>query len=52
MDIEDNANTLNVLDMLECYNLSNLADFKTHIANHTLDLVLDDKTNPLITSVK
>ena len=52
MDIEDDTNTLNFLDTLECYNLCNLVDFKTYVANHTLDLVLDDKTHPLVTSVK
>ena len=52
MDIEDGNNTLNFLDTLECYNLSNLVGFKTHIANHTLDQALDDKTNPLVTSFK
>ena len=32
MDIEDDANTLNFWDMLECYNIGNLVDFRTHIA--------------------
>ena len=46
MDIEDDADKLNFLDTLECYNLRKLVDFKTHIANQTLDLVLDDTTYP------
>ena len=50
--IHNQTDTLNFLDMLRCYNLSNLVDFKTLAAYHTLDLVLDDKTNPLGTSVK
>ena len=29
MDIEDDSNTLNVLDTLECYNLSNPVDLHT-----------------------
>ena len=52
IDTEDDADTLNFLDMLKCYNLSYLVDFKTHITNHTLDLVLDDTTHPLVTSVR
>ena len=52
METEDDTNTLNFFNMLECYNLSNLMDFKTHIGNHTLDLVLDDTTHPLVKSVR
>ena len=31
MDIEDDADVLNFLDMLECCNLSNLVDLKTNL---------------------
>ena len=52
MDIGDETDMLNFLDMLKCYNLSNLVDFKTHIVIHTLDLVHNDTTHPLVTWVR
>ena len=48
---EDNPETTNFNDFMESFNLKNLVSFSTHIYQHTLDLVLDDRDNPIVQGV-
>ena len=48
---EDNPETTTFNDFMESFNLKNLVSFPTHIHQHTLDLILDDRDNPIVQGV-
>ena len=50
MDV-NNPETTTFNDFMESFNLKNLVSFPTHIHQHTLDLILDDKDNPIVQGV-
>ena len=52
MDQTKDANTIIFNDLLDSLNLRNNITFQTHISGHTLDLIIDDQTEPLVKCVK
>ena len=52
MDQPEDANTIIFNDLLESLNLRNNITFQTHISGHTLDLIINDQTEPLVKCVK
>ena len=48
---ENNCDTTTFNDFMEIFNLKNLVSFPTHIHQHTLDLILDDRDNPIVQEV-
>ena len=52
MDRPEDANTIIFNDLLSSLNLRNNITFQTHISGHTLDLIIDDQTEPLVKCVK
>ena len=48
---EDNPETTTFNDIMESFNLKNLVSFPTHIHQHTLDLILDNRDNPIVQGV-
>ena len=52
MDQPKDANTIIFNDLLDSLNLRNNITFQTHISGHTLDLIINDQTEPLVKCVK
>ena len=50
VDNPDNPDTILLNDLLASYNLVNRINFPTHKHQHTLDLIIDNEDNSLITS--
>ena len=44
--------SITFMDTLESYNLKNRITFPTHIKQHQLDLVIEDKNDSIITQVE
>ena len=51
LDQPDNSDTRTFNDFLDSMNLHNKVMFPTHTSLHTLDLVLEDLSNPVIETV-
>ena len=52
MDQLKDANTIIFNDLLDSLNLRINITFQTHISGHTLDLIINDQTKPLVKYVK
>ena len=52
MENKLNVNTILFDDILEAFNLINNVNFPTHIANHTLDLVINQQDSRIIQSIE
>ena len=52
MDNKLNVDTILFDDILEAFNLINNVNFPTHIANHTLDLVINQQDSRIIRSIE
>ena len=52
MDNKLNVDTILFDDILEAFNLINNVNFPTHIANHTLDLVINQQDSRIIQSIE
>ena len=52
MENKLNVDTILFDDILEAFNLINNVNFPTHIANHTLDLVINQQDSRIIQSIE
>ena len=50
MDQVDTMDTITFNDVLDSLNLKNYVGFLMHTQQHTLDLMIDDRDNPIINS--
>ena len=50
MDQVDTPDTITFNDVLDSLNLKNYVGFLMHTQQHTLDLMIDDRDNPIINS--
>ena len=48
---ENNPETTTFNDFMESFNLKNLVSFPTYIHQHTLDLILDNRNNPIVQGI-
>ena len=52
VDQVDTPETITFNDVLDSLNLKNYVGFPTHTQQHTLDLMIDDRDNPIINSTE
>ena len=52
VDNSSDSDTITFMDLLDSYNMLNKVTFPTHVKHHSLDLVIEDRDNTVVTNVK
>ena len=52
VDDSSDSDTITFMDLLDSYNMLNKVTFPTHVKHHSLDLVIEDRDNTVVTNVK
>ncbi|XP_041484024.1 uncharacterized protein LOC121430719 [Lytechinus variegatus] len=52
MDVKDNPDSLAFKDLLDLFNLQNHVTFPTHLSGHTLDLVISDAGDHIVSGLE
>ena len=52
VDDSSDSDTITFMDLLDSYNMLNKVTFPTHVKHYSLDLVIEDRNNTVVTNVK
>ena len=52
VDDSSDSDTITFMDLLDSYNMLNKVTFPTHVKHHSLDLVIEDRDNTVVSNVK
>ena len=52
VDDSSDSDTITFMDLLDSYNMLNKVTFPTHVKHHSLDLVIENRDNTVVTHVK
>ena len=52
VDDSSDSDTITFMDLLDSYNMMNKVTFPTHVKHHSLDLVIEDSDNTVVSIVK
>ena len=52
VDDSSDSDTITFMDLLDSYNMLNKVTFPSHVKHHSLDLVIEDRDNTVVTNVK
>ena len=52
VDDSSDSDTITFMDLLDSYKMLNKVTFPTHVKHHSLDLVIEDRDNTVVSKVK